>query len=117
MKSKLSEFITSHSENIVIVVQGLGFVSSVISIVCAISIHNQYAVIIGETGFLFPLNDNKVFASHILDLLDDQDKMKRMGLAGRDYVIKNFSSNIIIPQIVDIIEGSLIPLEKNKLQG
>ena len=45
MKSKLSEFITSHSENIVIVVQGLGFVGSVMSIVCANSIHNQYAVI------------------------------------------------------------------------
>ena len=57
MKSKLSEFITSHSENIVIVVQGLEFVGSVMSIVCANSIHNQYAVINGETGFLFPLND------------------------------------------------------------
>jgi len=45
MKSKLSEFITSHNENIVIVVQGLGFVGSVMSIVCANSIHNQYAVI------------------------------------------------------------------------
>ena len=45
MKSKLSEFITSHSENIVIVVQGLGFVGSVMSLVCANAIKGDYAVI------------------------------------------------------------------------
>ena len=45
MKSKLSEFITSHSENIVVVVQGLGFVGSVMSLVCANSINDDYAVI------------------------------------------------------------------------
>ena len=45
MKSKLSEFITSHSENIVVVVQGLGFVGSVMSLVCANAIKGDYAVI------------------------------------------------------------------------
>jgi len=64
-------------------------------------------VVHGKTGYLFPLNDSKTFASYIFDLIDNEEKMKIMGLAGRKYVIDNFSSEKIIPQIVNEIENSI----------
>ena len=64
-------------------------------------------VVHGKTGYLFPLNDSETFASHILDLIDIEEKMKNMGLDGRKYVIDNFSTDIILPQIVNEIENSI----------
>jgi len=64
-------------------------------------------VVHGKTGYLFPLNDSETFASHILDLIDIEEKMENMGLAGRKYVIDKFSTDIILPQIVNEIENSI----------
>ncbi len=61
-------------------------------------------VIHSKTGYLFDLNDNKAFASYILKLIDDEEKMKRIGNAGRNYVKKHFSTEVIIPQIINEIE-------------
>ena len=41
----LNEFINNNSENSVVVVQGLGFVGAVMSLVCANAINKDYAVI------------------------------------------------------------------------
>ena len=41
----LNEFIKYHSESSVVVVQGLGFVGAVMSLVCANAIDKDYAVI------------------------------------------------------------------------
>ena len=45
MKNKLEKFISSNSEKEVVLVQGLGFVGSVMSLVCANAIKGDYAVI------------------------------------------------------------------------
>tara|TARA_A100001015_G_C14982713_1_gene710175 strand:- start:50 stop:1549 length:1500 start_codon:yes stop_codon:yes gene_type:complete len=44
-KNKINSFISSHSDKKVVVVQGLGFVGAVMSLVCANSISENYAVI------------------------------------------------------------------------
>ncbi len=64
-------------------------------------------VVHGKTGYLFPSNDSETFASYILDLLDKEEEMKKMGLAGREYVINNFSTDVIIPQLVNVIEKNI----------
>ena len=64
-------------------------------------------VIHGETGYLFPLNDSDKFVKYMVDLIDDKKKMKEIGEAGRKHVIKNFSTDIIIPQIAHEIENSI----------
>jgi len=64
-------------------------------------------VVHGKTGYLFPLNDSETFASYILELIDNQEKMKKMGLTGRNHVIENFSSDVIIPQIVNCISKQI----------
>tara|TARA_B100000315_G_C14559927_1_gene579996 strand:+ start:930 stop:2051 length:1122 start_codon:yes stop_codon:yes gene_type:complete len=64
-------------------------------------------VLHGKTGYLFPLNDSETFSSYILDLIDNEEKMKKLGLAGRNHVIKHFSTDLIIPQIINEIEKSI----------
>lgn len=68
-------------------------------------------VVHGQTGYLFPLNDSEKFVKYMLDLIDDEKKMKKMGKAGREHVINHFSTDVIIPQIVNEIENRI------KLQG
>jgi len=65
------------------------------------------AVINGESGYLIPPNDPNVLAEKINYLINNPNKISKMGLAGRDYVIKNFSTDVIIPQLVNVIEQSI----------
>ena len=67
----------------------------------------QDVIVHGKTGYLFPLNDSEALASYILFLIDNEEKMKKMGLAGRENVIHNFSTDVIIPQLVNVIEKSI----------
>ena len=61
-------------------------------------------VLNGTTGYLFPLENHKKFASYILSLIDNYDEMKKMGVAARQHIIENFSDEVIVPKLVFEIE-------------
>jgi len=61
----------------------------------------------GLNGYLFPLDNSNIFAEKVLELIDDKEKMLTMGKKGRELVLRNFSSEIVIPQIVEAIKGSI----------
>ncbi len=65
------------------------------------------AVINGESGYLIPPNNPNVLAEKILELISNPVKISKMGIAGREYVIDNFSTNVIIPRLVNVIESSI----------
>lgn len=55
----------------------------------------------GETGFLVPVGDVEKMAKMALKVLKNPGLQKEMGLAGRQRVIDNFSSDIIVPQYLE----------------
>lgn len=63
-------------------------------------------VINGKTGYLFPLYDKKTYIDQIKDLIDNKEKMIRMGEAGRQHIKNNFSTEKIIPKIIQEIDKS-----------
>ncbi len=52
---------------------------------------NLEAVVDGETGYLVPPNDSQALAKYILEVLDDTQKLSKMGRAGRKRVEEVFS--------------------------
>ena len=63
------------------------------------------AVIDGVTGYLIPFNDHNQMSDKILNLIDDVIKMKSFGMRGSDYIKKNFSEDVIIPEYLKIFES------------
>jgi glycosyltransferase involved in cell wall biosynthesis len=51
----------------------------------------------GETGYLVPVGDRAAFARHTLAMLNDAELARRLGEAGRERVLANFS----VRQMVD----------------
>jgi starch synthase len=56
----------------------------------------------GKTGFLVKYGNWTSFKDRINQLLDDPGLRNRMGRAGRDKVIKNFSTNVVIRKLEGI---------------
>jgi len=55
----------------------------------------------GETGFLARVGDIEKMAELAIEILKNPDLQKKMGLAGRQRVIDNFSSDRIVPLYLD----------------
>jgi len=62
-------------------------------------------VVHGETGFL--ANDREAFLDGILQLLDDPERRRRMGAAGREDVRANWSVEAWAPRVVEQVEALL----------
>ena len=60
-----------------------------------------------KTGFLVEKGDYKGWIDKISILLNDQDLCKSMGTAGRHFVEKKFSWNIIAREFIDLLNSSL----------
>lgn len=58
----------------------------------------------GKNGILVPARDSKKLAAAIKSLLDDPKKRKQMGRAGRQFVAKELSQEIIIEQVLHVYE-------------
>jgi len=54
----------------------------------------------GESGFLVPPNQPELFASRIVDLLSDSEKIKKFGLKAHNFVINNFSEKSILNKYI-----------------
>ena len=61
----------------------------------------------GHNGFLVPFGDLKALEAHLLLLINDKQMRVKFGLAGRDIVEKNFSSEIINTQTFTIWNNAL----------
>ncbi len=53
----------------------------------------------GETGILVKAGDAEELKNALLKLLTDDELRKKMGQAGREYIIRNFSHNVVAEKI------------------
>lgn len=58
----------------------------------------------GIDGFLVEPNNIEQMAKYIIELLDDTEKAKRMGIAARKKILKNYTENNIIPKWEELFE-------------
>jgi len=64
-------------------------------------------VVQGETGFLVPPQDPVALADRIGYLLDNPEKARRMGEAGREYIAQHFSLNTMVDKTVEIYKYAI----------
>ncbi len=58
----------------------------------------------GETGYVVQASDISGFADKILTLANDPGLRKRMGLAGRQFVEKNYDSKVLNKKLLSIYQ-------------
>ncbi|MFH0849674.1 MAG: N-acetyl-alpha-D-glucosaminyl L-malate synthase BshA [Candidatus Bathyarchaeota archaeon] len=56
----------------------------------------------GRSGFLVPLKHPEDIAEKILELHGDREKLKRMGAAARETVVKRYSTENVVQQYLDV---------------
>lgn len=69
--------------------------------------HNGFVetVVDGETGFLTPEHDVEAMANAIIKLLQNNKLRDKMGLAGRKRVKENFTDNLNVERLRDLLLG------------
>jgi len=65
------------------------------------------AVIDDKTGFLIPRKDDKTLQNRLKILIDDTEKRKQLGKAGRESYEKNFTFNKMAEKTLQVYEGLL----------
>jgi glycosyltransferase involved in cell wall biosynthesis len=58
-----------------------------------------------ETGVLVPPNDQQKLAGAINDLLADKTKREKLAANAYEYIIKNFSWDVLLPKYIDLYEN------------
>ncbi|MFN0086694.1 MAG: N-acetyl-alpha-D-glucosaminyl L-malate synthase BshA [Blastocatellia bacterium] len=61
-------------------------------------------VLDGETGFLVPLGDISAMAERAMEILPDEDRLRRMGARGRSWAIERYNTETVIPQYERLYE-------------
>ena len=61
-----------------------------------------------KTGFLVPPGDHELLAIGIMRYLQHNDIARKMGLAGKNKILENFSENIMIQATKDIYEALVV---------
>ena len=64
-------------------------------------------LIAGETGFLVPEKDSQALAVQTCRLLGDQPLRRRMGAAGRSFVLPRYDVEVLTRQLLDIYDEVL----------
>jgi glycosyltransferase involved in cell wall biosynthesis len=61
----------------------------------------------GETGFLFIKNDDAALYNALITLIDNEEMRKSMGAAGREYMLKEFTIDIMAEKTLTVYEELL----------
>jgi len=61
----------------------------------------------GINGFLIPFGDTDAFAEKIIYLMEHPEVAKEMGKRGREKILKEFSLDVILPQMKELYESIL----------
>jgi glycosyltransferase involved in cell wall biosynthesis len=61
----------------------------------------------GINGFLIPFGDTDAFAEKIIYLMEHPEFAKEMGKRGREKILKEFSLDVILPQMKELYESIL----------
>ena len=59
----------------------------------------------GETGFLVPEADVVAFSDRVEQLMDDPELRQRMGRAGRERVLNNFTMQKTLDDFIRVVEA------------
>ena len=72
---------------------------------------NREGLIDGETGFILPPFDAKSLAERVSQLVDDADRRKRMGAAGRAFALGRFDAKVMVDALERVYAeaGSVSP--------
>lgn len=70
-------------------------------------IGNREAVIDTVTGYLVPLDDLKLFAQKLIDLINNEDELKTLGNNARTLCEQKYDSKLINDEIIKIIEQNI----------
>jgi L-malate glycosyltransferase len=68
---------------------------------------NPEVVVDGVTGYLIPPDDAELLAARMLELLADPEKAQRMGAAGRERAMRQFSAEIMATNVARCYEQLL----------
>ena len=69
-------------------------------------------VIDGQTGILVPPNNSDKLAEAISHLLQSPDTTSQMGQRGHDRFLKNYTSQTVVPRIIDVYQSLILPQAK-----
>lgn len=61
----------------------------------------------GTTGLLVPPGDPEALAQAIVELLWDEDRRRRLGVAGRDWVRRNYEWSHCLDRLIEVYEAVL----------
>jgi glycosyltransferase involved in cell wall biosynthesis len=61
----------------------------------------------GINGFLIPFGDVEAFAEKIIYLMDNPQVAREMGKRGREKILKEFSLDVVLPQMKEFYESIL----------
>jgi glycosyltransferase involved in cell wall biosynthesis len=56
-------------------------------------------------GFSFRMGDHEALAGVVITVLDDRDRLQHMGEKGRDFVVNNYSWEIIVDKLEALFDG------------
>ena len=65
---------------------------------------NPEVVADGETGILVPAEDTKKLAAALEKLILDVDLRKKMGATGRQRVLENFNTPLVLRKLIEVVE-------------
>jgi glycosyltransferase involved in cell wall biosynthesis len=61
----------------------------------------------GETGFLFDPHDVEGMSGVVVDLFNDEERRRAMGLKGRERAKKDFGKDKVVGEYVSLYESLL----------
>lgn len=69
---------------------------------------NNELVVHGKTGFLCGVNNAQAFAKYVLLLINNRKLLKRMGESGRQRIIREFGTDIMVNKTEEIYQKLLV---------
>lgn len=110
MEESVATILTSHFEGF-----GMVIIESMLNSTPVISYDIDYGpkevIDHGVNGFLVKEHNTKQMAKYIIELLDNTEKAKKMGIAGRKTVLEHYTEEVVISKWKEMLKN--LPKEKS----